>query len=166
MPSERGYHPPSTTVEYETPHDLFDRLWDQYGPFDLDPCGQAEKHYSAHRIVQNGGACLDGSTLELDGLANDWSGVVYMNPPYGRGIGAWCKKAVIEVLTGEMYKSIAVGPCTRVVALLPAKTDTRWWHRYIQGRAHVEFLRGRLRFHGTPASAPFPSAVVVWGDMP
>lgn len=176
MSEARGYHPPSKTTEYETPHDLFDRLWDQYGPVTLDPCGQHEVHYSAYRVTSTGGKCYDGSTEALDGLKQPWSGVVFMNPPYGRGIGEWLEKAVFEITLGSQSRMMSEitpggwalrrGGPTRIVALLPAKTDTRWWHRYIQGRAHVEFLRGRLTFHGQPGAAPFPSAVVVWGDMP
>ena len=161
----QAYMPQAATTDWATPKATFDALWDEFGPFDLDPCGQKETHYSAHKIVQHGGVCYDGSTSLLDGLINDWSGVVYMNPPYGRSVGDWCKKAVSEIVMGGLAGFPTTAP-TRIVALLPAKTDTRWWHRYIQGRAHVEFLRGRLRFHGTPALAPFPSAVVVWGDMP
>ncbi len=163
--SERAYMPQSKSQEYETPHDLFDQLWDEFGPFNLDPCGQKEVHYSAHKIVQFGGSCYDGSTMALDGLLNDWYGNVFMNPPYGREIEKWIKKAVIEVLTGEMYKGIVCGPTERVVALLPARTDTGWWHRYVQGRAYVRFLRGRLRFHNEKGSAPFPSCIVVWGKL-
>ena len=155
--------PVSKSTEYETPHALFDELWETYGPFDLDPCGQKEVHYSAHRIVQHGGSCYDGSTEALDGLAQPWYGNVYMNPPYGREIGKWVKKAVIEVLTGEIVGEEWFAEELRVVALLPARTDTAWWHQYIQGRAYVRFLRGRLRFHGEKGSAPFPSCIVVWG---
>lgn len=74
-----------------------------------------------------------------------------MNPPYGRGIGEWVQKA---------YESWALNGAT-VVCLLPARTDTRWWHDYCMLGA-ITFVRGRLRFGNAVASAPFPSAVVVF----
>ena len=73
-----------------------------------------------------------------------------MNPPYGREIGAWMKKAYESSLQGAM-----------VVCLVPARTDTKWWHDYaIKGE--IEFIRGRLKFGKSKNSAPFPSAVVVF----
>ena len=178
--SERPYMPASKSVEYQTPHDLFDKLWEEFGPFDLDPCGQKEVHYSAWKIAQHGGSCYDGSTAALDGLASDWYGNVFMNPPYGKQASKWIEKAVHEIAIGTSTRMLAelrtlpggaeVGWATRprrgaqrIVALLPARTDVRWWHEYVQGRAYVRFLRGRLRFHGEKGLATFPSCIVVWG---
>ena len=172
--SDRPYMPPSKSTEYETPHDLFDKLWEEFGPFDLDPCGQKEAHYSAHKIVQHGGGCYDGSTDALDGLTQPWYGNVFMNPPYGKQASKWLEKAVTEIAIGTSTKTLAeLTPggwsmrsrrgANRVVALLPARTDVRWWHEYVQGRAYVRFLRGRLRFHGEKGLATFPSCIVVWG---
>ena len=71
-----------------------------------------------------------------------------MNPPYGREIGKWVKKASESNAT--------------VVCLLPARTDTRWFHDYIYGKAEIRFVRGRLKFGNSKNTAPFPSMVVVF----
>ena len=73
-----------------------------------------------------------------------------MNPPFGRAIRAWVEKAAREAAAGAL-----------VVGLLPVRTDTRWWHRWVMG-AEIRFLPGRLRFGGAQSGAPFPSAVVVF----
>ena len=91
-------------------------------------------------------------TKEDDALIQNWGGYcVFCNPPYGRGIKRWVKKGWEE----------AQKPGTRVVMLLPARTDTAWYHDYcVKGK--VTFLRGRLRFSGQQVNAPFPSMVVVF----
>ena len=86
-----------------------------------------------------------------DGLAQDWKGTCWMNPPYGREISAWVQKA---------YRSAKENGAT-VVCLLPARVDTRWWHDYC-ANGEVFFVRGRLKFGGAENSAPFPNAVVVF----
>ncbi len=86
----------------------------------------------------------------MDGLALTWLGTCWMNPPYGRKIGQWVRKA---------YESSLLG--ATVVCLLPARTDTAWWHDYVV-KGEIRFLRGRLKFGGQKNSAPFPSAVVVY----
>ena len=83
-------------------------------------------------------------------LKQDWSGVCWCNPPYGRQIGKWVEKAA---------KSHAT-----VVMLLPARTDTKWFHDYCLPYGEIEFLRGRLKFGGCEYNAPFPSMVVVFGE--
>jgi hypothetical protein len=157
----------SDSGEWETPHDLFDKLWDEFGGFDLDPCGRPE-HHTVKRILQAGGTYFSPA---VNGLACLWHDKVYLNPPYGREIGKWVEKAVGEVENGN---------AELVVALLPARVDTKWWQgNVIQGVRwdrhqkhlwalapmkpdYVRFLPGRLRFVGATNSAPFPSAVVVW----
>lgn len=85
----------------------------------------------------------------VDGLALDWAGhAVYCNPPYGRGVGAWLAK-------GRTEADVAV-------FLLPARTDTRWWHEHAPHAAEIRFLKGRLKFGGATAGAPFPSVVLVF----
>jgi site-specific DNA-methyltransferase (adenine-specific) len=84
----------------------------------------------------------------MDGLKQEWTGVCWCNPPYGRKIGLWVEKA-------------AKAECT-VVMLLPARTDTRWFHDYIYGYAEIRFIRGRLKFGGAQNSAPFPSMIVIF----
>lgn len=88
----------------------------------------------------------------IDGLAQDWAEeVCWMNPPYGRVIGKWMQKAHSAAQKGAT-----------VVCLVPSRTDTRWWHEYAMKADERRFLRGRVRFVGGKASAPFPSAIVVF----
>lgn len=129
----------STTGEWETPEDLFKKLNKEFH-FTLDVCATAEN-----------AKCDKYYTKAADGLSQVWEGNVWCNPPYGRDVGRWVQKA---------HESAAEN--TTVVMLLPARTDTRWFHDYINGIAEVRFLRGRLRFGDARNTAPFPSMVVVF----
>ena len=166
-PSQRAYMPVAQTTDWATPTALMDQIWAEFKP-DLDPCGAREHHYSAWLIEHHGGRFMDGSTEAMDGLTQSWHcRCAYVNPPYGRGISAWIEKAVQEV---------ACGHAGMVVALLPVRTDTRWWQRRVMTsaqrgfppqkyhmKAHeVRFLPGRLKFGESKNAAPFPSAIVVW----
>lgn len=129
----------SKTDEWETPISLFNSL-DAIWHYGLDPCATREN-----------AKCPKFYTKEDNGLNMDWSrwGPVFMNPPYGRDVGLWIKKA---------WETSRKG--TTVVCLLPARTDTAWFHDYcLKGK--VEFLRGRLRFGGK-GPAPFPSMIVTF----
>lgn len=129
----------SDSCEWETPLDFF-RQWDEKFHFDLDVCATPEN-----------AKCARYFTREDDGLAQDWTGhVCWMNPPYGRGIINWMRKAYESALGGAV-----------VVCLVPARTDTTWWHEYAM-RGRIYFVRGRLKFGGSPNNAPFPSAVIVF----
>ena len=130
----------SKTDLWETPQDLFNRLDAEFG-FDLDACA----------LPQNA-KCAAYYTTEQDGLSQPWDGVVWCNPPYGRNIGKWVQKAHEENRRNNNY----------IVMLLPARTDTRWFHDYILGKTEIRFIRGRLKFGGSKNSAPFPSMVVVF----
>ena len=132
----------SKSEQWETPQWLFENLNDLFG-FDLDVCATPEN-----------AKCKSYYTREQDGLSKPWEGVVWCNPPYGRNIGNWVKKAYDENLRNNNY----------IVMLLPARTDTRWFHEYIYGRGHVDvrFIRGRLKFSNSKNSAPFPSMVVIF----
>lgn len=132
-------HFSSATDMWATPQDTFDVLNDMYGPFDLDVCATADN-----------AKCQRFYSLADDGLTQPWVGRCWMNPPYGREIGRWMRKA---------YESSREGAL--VVCLVPARTDTAWWHDYAM-RGEVTFLRGRLRFGNARHCAPFPSAVVVF----
>lgn len=141
-------HFSSASVEWSTPQALFDQLDAEFG-FTLDVCASAE-NAKLRRFF----------TREANGLAKDWFGhVCWMNPPYGRTISAWVGKAAT---CGAL-----------VVALLPARTDTRWWHEFIWDAEHhaprpgvqVRLLKGRVKFGGAKAGAPFPSAVVVFNPQ-
>ena len=140
--SDLSVHFSSATPEWSTPQDLFDALSFSYGGFTLDPCATKEN-----------AKCAQFFTREQDGLSQPWTGKVFVNPPYGRDIGRWVKKAWEESLKGAL-----------VVLLLPARVDTRWWHDYVR-KGHVYFLRGRLKFGGARNSAPFPSAIVTFGKF-
>ena len=136
----------SNTGGWETPQAFFDRLNWRFGPFDLDPCA------TAHNTK-----CANFFTEAEDGLSKNWSGfTLFVNPPYGRGIDQWIKKGYEE--------SLKEG--TRVVMLLPARTDTKYWHKYIMKAAEIHLVRGRLKFGDSTNSAPFPSAVVVFDSSP
>jgi site-specific DNA-methyltransferase (adenine-specific) len=99
-------HFSSATPEWETPQALFDELSHIFGGFTLDPCA----------TTQNA-KCTRFFTREDDGLSQPWTGKVFVNPPYGREIGKWVRKAYEESQNGAL-----------VVCLLPARVDTRWWH--------------------------------------
>lgn len=131
----------SKTDLWETPQDLFDKLNNEF-QFTLDVCATPEN-----------AKCDKFYTKESDGLKHPWKGTVWCNPPYGRGIGQWVRRALFASVSGST-----------VVMLLPARTDTKWFHDYIYKRNNVEIrlIRGRLKFGGSKNSAPFPSMVVVF----
>jgi phage N-6-adenine-methyltransferase len=134
----------SASVEWATPQELFDTLNTEFG-FTLDAAAAA---WNAK--------CSRYFTKETDGLAQDWSkDIVWLNPPYGREIAAWMRKAAEEAGRGAT-----------VVCLVPARTDTAWWWESVVPFAEVRFLRGRVKFltemGGQQAAAPFPSAVIVY----
>jgi phage N-6-adenine-methyltransferase len=135
----RSVHFSSTSCEWSTPRRLFDELQAEFR-FDLDPCATPDN-----------ATCARYFTRDDDGLAQEWTGRVFMNPPYGAEIGAWMRKA------WESAQSTA----ELVVCLIPARTCTAWWHEYA-ARGELRFLRGRLKFGGTKTSAPFPSALAVF----
>lgn len=131
-------HFSSQTNEWATPQDFFDKLNEEFN-FTLDPCATDTNH-----------KCAKFYTEQDDGLAQSWDNqIVFCNPPYGREIGKWVKKA-----------SQATGGA--VVMLIPARTDTRYFHEYIYHKSEIRFLKGRLKFGGSTNSAPFPSMVVIF----
>jgi len=131
----------SETGEWETPQHVFDALDAEFG-FTLDPCA-SESNAKCERFY----------TRDDNGLAQSWEGeVVFVNPPYGRQIGRWAEKAYLS----------ARGTRATVVMLVPSRTDTKWWHRWIMQANEIRLIRGRLRFGGARKSAPFPSAIVVF----
>ncbi len=132
-------HFSSRTDLWEAPAGFFAALDDEFH-FTTDVCALPENAKCSHYF-----------TPGTDGLAQGWRGVCWMNPPYGREIGRWVKKA---------WESARAG--TTVVCLLPARTDTLWWHEYVMRAHEIRLVRGRLKFGGSPNSAPFPSAVVVF----
>ena len=136
----------SKSFDWETPQDFYDKL-DREFHFTLDVCATKEN-----------AKCREYFTPEQDGLKQEWYGTCWMNPPYGKGIDRWMKKAV------EAYKR-----GVEVVCLIPARTDTKWWHEWVMPYAsEIRFIRGRLYFGGQEKPTPFPSVVVVYkgGQVP
>jgi phage N-6-adenine-methyltransferase len=129
----------SLTDMWSTPQDYFNSVAQEF-TFNIDVCALPEN-----------AKCKKYFSPKEDGLSQKWEGVCWMNPPYGRVIGRWVRKA---------YESAQEGAV--VVGLLPARTDTKWFHDYIYGKAEIRFIRGRLRFGGCKNSAPFPSMLVIW----
>lgn len=132
-----------------TPPELYNDLNELHGPFKLDAA--TNKYNSLETPYYY--------TEKENGLLQNWMNPTYVNPPYGRKLGEWIKKAYVESVLGN-----------KVVMLIPARTDTKWFHQYIYNRPKVEvmFLKGRLKMwdYNTnkphPHSAPFPSMVVVF----
>lgn len=131
----------SKNMKWATPMEWFNYL-DLEFDFTLDPCcehdtAKCERHY----------------TPEEDGLAQSWKDErVFMNPPYGREIGPWMRKAFTECRDNHAL----------VVAFVPARVDTEWWHQYAMKATDIRYPKGRVRFEGAEAAAPFPIAVVVF----
>lgn len=132
----------SLTDQWATPQDFFDKLNDEFG-FTLDACASEWNHKVDVYFDE-----------QQNALVQKWQGIVWMNPPYGRTIKHWMKKA---------YESAQEG--ATVVCLIPARTDTAWWHDYA-AKGEVRFIRGRIKFvdgsGDATNSAPFPSAVVIF----
>lgn len=132
----------SAKHDWETPQFLFDELHSEFH-FTLDPC--CEPHTAK---------CPKYFTSSQNGLVQNWEGeTVFCNPPYGRLIYHWVQKCFIE----------SRKPATKVVLLIPARTDTKYFHEFIYRQANeIRFLKGRLRFSNSLNSAPFPSMVIVF----
>ena len=132
----------SNKMDYATPEHLFDQL-DREFHFTLDPAASKDNH-----------TCDKFFTEKENGLEQSWGGErVFCNPPYGKTLGKWVRKAF-----DECYR----GSCPLVVLLIPARTDTMWFHNYIYHKAEVRFIKGRLRFNGCTINAPFPSMIVIY----
>ena len=129
----------SNTPEWATPQKFYDELNKEFN-FTLDPCATESNH-----------KCNKYYTIKEDGLQQDWGGeTVYCNCPYGKEISKWIEKAYNENKKG-----------TTVVMLLPARTDTRWFHNWIYNQHEIRFIKGRLKFNDGKTTAPFPSMVVI-----
>jgi len=136
-----GYISESKTVEHPTPREIINQLELEFGRFQLDPCATHE-NAKAPRYF----------TKEEDGLIQPWEAErIYMNPPYGAGMGAWVRKA---------YEASQLG--ATVVCLLPARTDTKWFHE-IALKGEIRFIKGRIAFEGSDGvGAPFPSMLLIF----
>ena len=137
----------SAKDDWETPQSLFDELNKRYH-FQLDAAANAKNH-----------KCDEWYGTDKDGLCMPWNSITWINPPYGRSVYYWVRKA---------SKEVKYGNCPIAVMLLPARTDTKWYHEFIYHAErdrfypgiHVSFLRGRLKFVGAQYPAPFPSMIV------
>jgi site-specific DNA-methyltransferase (adenine-specific) len=135
-------HFSSKTDQWATPQGFFDRMNAEFN-LELDVCAD-----------EDNAKCESFITEESDGLKQPWAPLrCWMNPPYGREIGKWVKKAHEESQKGAL-----------VVCLLPSRTDTRWFHSYFYQRPNVEirFIKGRLKFGDAENAAPFPSMVAIF----
>jgi len=126
--------------EWETPKELFDKINHEFH-FDLDPCATPQN-----------AKCRLYFSKEDDGLSQDWFGNVFVNPPF-KQVGKWVKKAFEEVNKGN---------AKIVVMLLAARTDTRWFHKYVLPYAEIRFIEGRVTYVGSNNPAPFPSMIVIF----
>ena len=133
---------------WQTPQEILLPLYSVFGTFDLDPCSPTRTRRTAPVKARL------HYTAEDDGLSLPWFGNVFVNPPYGRGISGWIAKA---------HEEVDLKNAQTVVALIPARTDTAYWHEHVATNADVFFLRGRLKFGQGGQSAPFPSALAIWG---
>ena len=130
----------SNSEEWATPQALFDELNKKY-KFTLDPCATSEN-----------AKCKKFFTKENDGLKQSWKNErVFCNPPYGKNLKFWIKKADFEIKNGAKL----------IVLLIPARTDTKIFHEFIYKKYEIIFLKGRLHFNESRNSAPFPSMLVI-----
>lgn len=131
----------SNSNEWETPINIFNELNNEFN-FNLDPCSsdnnyKCEKHY----------------TIKENGLLQNWQGSrVFVNPPYGRNLYKWVEKCYIE---GHKDNTL-------VVMLIPARTDTKYFHDFIYNKSEIRFIKGRLHFNNSKNAAPFPSMIVIY----
>ena len=141
----------SQDMTWQTPPEIWQPALDRLGldRFDLDPCSPGPGSPIP---------CVDRYTVADDGLSRSWGeagNVVWVNPPYGRALGTWIDKMIMEAAGG-----------VKVIALVPARTGTKWWHRALESGGNPEFLRGRVRFLGQDGApgdaAPFDSALIWW----
>ena len=130
----------SRTEEWETPSYVFLSLNKEFS-FQVDVCATSEN-----------AKCSVYFDKSVDGLKREWSPFrCWMNPPYGRNISAWMKKAFEESQRGAL-----------VVCLIPSRTDTKWWHQWVMRSAEIRFVSGRISFGNSKQSAPFPSCIVIY----
>jgi site-specific DNA-methyltransferase (adenine-specific) len=139
--------------EWETPKWLFD-IFDANYHFTLDPCATSENT-----------KCEKFYTIEEDGLSKSWSGEsVWVNPPYSN-IREWAQKCKSEAWGGEQAPNGFPKNRTIISLLVPARTDTKWFHEVIHSATEITFIKGRLHFNNSENSAPFPSVVITF-DVP
>ena len=125
--------------DWETPQALFDELNAEFN-FMLDAAASDTNH-----------KCEKYYTIADNALKQDWSKSTFVNPPYGRDLARWAEKCYVESLKGNT-----------VVLLVPARTETAWFHDFVYGKAEIRFIRGRVKFSGYKYNAPFPSMICIY----
>jgi site-specific DNA-methyltransferase (adenine-specific) len=139
-----GVHRTTANPTWRTPAAIFAALDDEFH-FTLDPCASSP--------IKPG---ISWFSDYDNGLWREWTGRVFINPPYGRAIRDWMRKVALE-----RHR------CDLIVALVPCRTDTDWWHQYAMLADEIRFVRGRLSFEGVVApkghNAPFPSVILIFG---
>jgi phage N-6-adenine-methyltransferase len=139
---DNAYMPVSQTDDWATPRDLWNNLHDSYN-FELDAAASQSNH-----LLENWFGLDHTDELRRNGLSGQWVGRTWVNPPYGRGIYDWVKKAALH---NDL-----------VMMLLPSRTDTKWFHEFVLPNADIQFLKGRLKFGAGTTPAPFPSILVTF----
>lgn len=140
-------HFSSASPEWYTPQHILEASKAVLYEIDCDPCSNSKKSPNVPARVHY--------TKEDDGLSKVWYGSVFLNPPYGNEISDWVERLVC------LYEQ---GDVTDAIALLPARTDTQWFHLLCSQRPVLCFVKGRLKFSAHENSAPFPSVVAYFGD--
>lgn len=129
----------ANSIEYETPDEIFEPLALEFG-ITLDVAA-----------TNKNAKCKNYFTAEDNGLLKDWDGVCWMNPPYGRVMKKWVEKAYNEYLKGNT-----------IICLLPARTNTNWWHEFIIPNAEIRFIKGQVKFKGFKRCLWMPMAIVIF----
>jgi site-specific DNA-methyltransferase (adenine-specific) len=129
----------ANSIEWETPKDFFKPINDEF-EFTLDVCATKDNTKASKFFSK-----------EDNGLSKSWSGnICWMNPPYGKDLVLWLKKAKAESEN-----------CT-VVSLIPARTNTKWWHEIVLKASEIRFVLGRPKFNNAKHGLPFPLALVIF----
>ena len=136
------YMPPSATDNWATPKDLWQQA-NGFHDFELDAAASLTNH-----LCDEWFGLDHPDESRRDGLSGQWVGRTWVNPPYGRGIYDWVKKAALHD--------------DLVVMLLPSRTDTKWFHEFVYPHADLQFIKGRLKFGSSITAAPFPSILVTF----
>tara|TARA_R100001460_G_scaffold48618_3_gene86666 strand:+ start:107 stop:610 length:504 start_codon:yes stop_codon:yes gene_type:complete len=136
----------SAKQDWATPWSLFNVLNDEFG-FALDAAASSDNAKCATYLTEDDDA-LNVSWSELVGNKPIW-----LNPPYGREIGKWIKKACLESRKGST-----------VVCLTFCRSDTQWWHNWAMKSAEIRLIPGRITFEGATSSAPAPSCLLIFDE--
>lgn len=141
----------SQVMDWCTPTSVLDPIYD-FSPIGLDPCSNSDSIVKATTKLSLGDGTISG--LEADWITLSGDGLVFVNPPYGPSLKQWTAKCHTEALFG-----------CEIIALVPARTDTKWFHNSITmvSKPVICFWKGRIKFVGGKHCAPFPSMLVYWG---